>query len=165
MIDFSHVSITRYDDYGNDLEAQGISSEKQLLQSRTYLTDLTMLGTGNLFPTQKGNDLNSTTGILNFAQAITHRLMTTKGEHPQDYSLGIAWNKYLGKAFYDIDLVIAELSSEIVTEVMRDIRTAEVTSIQIEFVDITHLNVHLVVLPVGETSYIELSFLASSGGG
>lgn len=103
-----------------------------------FKVDLYMPATGDLIadPRDKKekSDIKLVTGIYNYAQQITHRLMTEKGTHPIDRNLGIAWSSYLG-SYLSKSSVKIRLSREIEEEMLKDYRTDEVISISVEFED------------------------------
>jgi hypothetical protein len=82
-----------------------------------------------------GKDLSNVSGILNYAQAITHRLMTYRGTMPGDAAYGMPWNNYLGKTYKNKSLIIANLTQDLEDEVFKDRRTASVKNITVEFLD------------------------------
>jgi len=57
------------------------------------------------------NDLDQASGIYNFAQGITHRLITFRGTMPGDPNFGVPWGNYLGKNYKNKSLVIASTTA------------------------------------------------------
>lgn len=128
--------------YQNNLNLQRNSS-------RALRTDFLMaqeFTEGGLYVS--GNDLAKVSGILNFAQAITHRLMTYRGTMPGDINFGIPWTNYLGKTYNNKSLVIADLTEEVENEVFKDDRTQEIRSINIEFLNPNVVKVDVTLVPV-----------------
>lgn len=165
MIDFSNVTIKTDDGgYLQDDNLQKTSQESSTSESEVFLTDLFMAATGKLYPTERKKDLKLISGVYNYAQAITHRLMTVRGEHPMDFTLGISWNRYLGKVVYDRELLELELAEEIVNEVTRDQRTGEVTYLSVTFSDINVIKVVLVLTPVSFNTEALVEFTAAQRG-
>lgn len=165
MIYFNRISIRNLTSgYVDDIEEQ----LKNLEESKNYLelygTDLAMLGEGDLLPEKSisGTDLRIVGGVLNYAQAVIHRLSTVRGTLPEDPTIGISWYNYLGNTYSNKDFVLNQLKDEIVTEIFRDYRTQDVPNIVASF---THPNViefELVLVPIN-SSGLNISFSANRG--
>lgn len=156
MIEFSNVSITTdFGEYIRDPELQ--SKEITRLENITdiYGTDIRMLGTGELFIFRK--DLSLVSGIPNLAQALTHRLMTERGHHPMDVTLGIPWSSFLGATYTDSNLVLSRLSTEIVDELTKDVRVLEIQDIEASFVALNVITVSVTIIPIDNNSTFNIS--------
>jgi phage baseplate assembly protein W len=164
MIDFANVSIkSDWNDYPNDLASQStnrdIASENDLI----FASDIYMFATGKMYSTTD-KKLQVVSGIYNLAQSISHRLMTTRGEHPMDPSIGVPWTRYLGQTYYDKELIMLEISSEIAEEVLKDPRVDSIEDIFVNMVDINAIEISVVITPIGTNSVAEISFTALRGG-
>jgi hypothetical protein len=95
-----------------------------------------------------GKDLSKVSGALNYAQALTHRLITYRGTMPGDATFGVPWQNYLGKTYGNKSLIIADLSQDIENEVFKDRRTAELRNIEVNFVTPNVVTVDLTVVPI-----------------
>lgn len=163
MIDFSNVSITSdFGDYTRFPELQSAEIKRLEENREFYLVDLRMLGTGELY-TDSG-DLMLVGGVTNLAQAITHRLMTEKGTHPMDATLGVPWSSFLGQTYVDADLVLYELMQEVTEEIYKDIRVKEITSIKAEFIDINVISLSITISPTGTGNTFNVSLDVSGTG-
>jgi len=108
--------------------------------------DFLMFAEGGLF--SRLNDLNKAAGIFNYAQAITHRLVTTRGTMPGDPFFGVPWNNYLGKSYKNKSITLANLREDIFREVERDPRTGTVATLDLEFTSPTSIEVNLTLIPI-----------------
>jgi len=150
MITFSLIEIS-IENINENQQIDKIRREKTQLG-----TDLKMLATGNLLTKKKGLDI--AIGIQNFAQAITHRLMTVRGEHPEDASVGVPWNLYLGATYDDANQILADLGGEILTEVYKDYRTTYAKFDYIRFADSNIIEISLSVTnQANDTANISLN--------
>lgn len=126
--------------------------DESLKYTSIYKRDLFMFGEGDLFVNSRqffnDGDLKDIGGLLNYAQAITHRLMTTRGTHPEDRFFGVPWGKYLGVAYVSKNIVSTNLIADITEELYKDSRTSEVVSISINFISNTVLEVACSVRPI-----------------
>lgn len=129
-----------------DIDMQTSILTKKEVEDATYMSDLMMIAEGDIILSRK--DYKLAAGLLNYGQAITHRIMTTKGRHPRDRTLGISWDRYLGQTYMSAELVIAELTTEIEDEVYRDFRTAQVTYVDVSFLDVNTLSVNIGIIPI-----------------
>jgi hypothetical protein len=116
------------------------------LASEVFGMDFLMFAEKGLFAEVK--DLKKVVGIFNFGQAVTHRLMTTRGTMPGDPFFGVPWNRYLGQTYRNKNFLTADLQTEIQDEIFKDARTAEILSINLNFLDINTVTVDLTILPV-----------------
>lgn len=151
MIYFSSIRLKTLDNnYTNDLaeQIQNLQDGQRYLEQ--YGTDLAMMGTGELMPETNvsGTDLLIVGGLLNYTQAILHRLMTVRGTLPEDQTIGISWYNYLGQNYYDKDFILTQLKDEIANEVYRDYRTQDVASIEARFSDNTVIEFEMVLVPI-----------------
>ena len=125
-------------------------------------TDLWMMGTMDLVEEQflgafEEHDLSRAAGMYNYAQAITHRLMTSRGTHPQDRFFGVPWLNYLGRRYISSDVVKSSLIQDITDELYKDSRTKEVVAVEAEFENPNTISVKCIVVPVGvNDEFIEL---------
>lgn len=102
-------------------------------------------------------DLNTATGVYNYAQAITHRLMTTRGTHPADRFFGVPWDRYVGKSYSSGEAIRSSLIQEITDELFKEPRTQNVVYVNAEFETKNVLRVSCAVVPVGVTTDVEIS--------
>jgi len=163
MIEFSNVSITNdFGDYTQYPELQKEEIERLDALREYYLLDLKMMGTGDLF-TEHG-DIAVTGGLNNLAQALTHRLMTERGSHPMDATLGVPWGAFLGETYSDSALVEYELMQEITAELYKDIRVEDITYISVEFIDLNAIKVDVTVSPTGMGTTFGISLNVQGSG-
>ena len=141
-----------------DIDTQTSLLSQKEYEDKTYLADFMMVAEGDVFLSRK--DYKIAAGLLNYGQALTHRIMTTKGNHPRDRTLGIEWNKYLGQSYISKSMVIAELSTELEEEIYRDYRTSEVTYIDIEFLNENTLKIETGVIPIDSNEEVVLTLTA-----
>lgn len=142
-------------------ERESLASVSSNKRNRTlYGTDLEMLATGSLaIDVNNPRDLSRVSGIVNYAQAITHRLMTDRGTHPEDRFFGVPWSKYLGSTYMSKSLVISELVADVTEELYKDHRTQEVISVSAEFESNNTIAVTCSIAPIGfERNVIDVSF-------
>lgn len=112
------------------------------------------------------NDVSSlqrVSGILNYAQGITHRLLTYRGTMPGDPNFGVPWLNYLGKTYKNKSLVIANLSNDIQEEVFKDPRTSLVESLNIQFLDPESVSVDITLVPIYTNANQAVEISISSG--
>ena len=114
--------------------------------SRVLGMDFLMFAEQGLFT--RLTDLNKATGIFNYAQAITHRLSTTRGTMPGDSFFGVPWNNYLGKTYKNKSIVLANLREDILEEIEKDPRTGSVPSINLNFLSPTSIQVDITLIPI-----------------
>lgn len=130
-------------------------------QLRTFfLQDLLMFAEGDLFVdeenSQKG-DLKLAAGLYNFAQAITHRLMTDRGTHPEDAFFGVPWSNYIGQVYNSQSIVYSNLIQDITDELYKDNRTQQVVYVKPNFIDSTTIEVECAVLPINISTSVLVS--------
>lgn len=94
------------------------------------------------------NDLAQAYGIYNFAQGITHRLITFRGTMPGDPNFGVPWGNYLGKTYKNKSLVISNLTQDISDEVFKDRRTNSIQSLDVSFLDPNSVIIDLTIIPI-----------------
>lgn len=111
----------------------------------------------------EGNDLKKSVGTFNLAQAVTHRLMTTRGTMPGDPFFGVPWFNYLGKNYSNKDILLANLREDINDEVLKDSRVGVVKSITANFVDPTTVNVDLSIIPIFTAYSDTINIVISAG--
>jgi hypothetical protein len=149
------------EDYLVDAEAQQRAIDKTNEKSSIYKKDLLMFAEGGLFnhgdKFLPSGDLKSVGGLLNYAQAITHRLMTTRGTMPGDAFFGVPWDLFLGRSYTRSSIVTSNLIQEISDEVGKDRRTQRVVSIKANFIDNNTLEVLVSLLAVGVTLPVDIS--------
>lgn len=130
--------------------------DKSLDSSSFYGRDLMMFAEGDLFVEERekftAKDLQDVGGLLNYAQAITHRLMSTRGYHPGDSQFGVPWTLFLGQTYTSKSAVTYRLIAEITEEIMKDHRTSTVLNVDVNFESPTHVSVNCSVLPVIDTT-------------
>lgn len=124
--------------------------------------DLFMFAEGTLGLTQSiatdmKPDLSIAAGIYNYAQAITHRLMTTRGTHPADRFFGVPWDRYIGKTYSSGETIRSSLVQEITDELFKEPRTQNVVYVTANFQTKNVLEISCAVVPVGVTTDIEIS--------
>lgn len=138
-------------------------SEARLDQSLddvpVYGRDLLMFAEGDLFVGDGPSpDVSSVGGLVNYAQAVTHRLMSTRGYHPGDPSFGVPWNRYIGQSYTNADIVRGQLSADVSEELLKDKRTLQVASIRTEFESPSSIRVTVGVIPVhASASLVEIA--------
>lgn len=110
------------------------------------------------------SSLQRVSGILNYAQGITHRLLTYRGTMPGDPTFGVPWLNYLGKTYRSAGLVSANLSRDIEEEVFKDPRTASVDSLSVSFISPEAVNVELTLVPIYTNSNQAVEISLTSGG-
>jgi len=118
---------------------------------RLFGTDLLMFAEGDLFSEQdfrSKKDLELVSGVYNYAQDITHRLMTTRGTMPGDPFFGVPWNEYLGTTYANPSNLIRSLIAEVTEELYKDNRTSRVEYVNPEFEAPNVLKVECAVTPV-----------------
>lgn len=108
-----------------------------------------MFAEGDLFVNNTQGDLKLVGSVYNYAQAITHRLMTSRGTHPVDSTFGVPWLNYLGKSYTSSTTVLTNLRQDITDELYKDNRTQKVVQVITKLVDPTIIDVTTVVLPIG----------------
>jgi hypothetical protein len=136
-----------------------LNSDKRA--SEVFGMDFLMFAEKGLF--SEGTDLKKAAGIFNFGQAITHRLMTTRGTMPGDPFFGVPWNNYLGQSYRNKNLLIADLRTEIEDEVLRDSRTSQVLNLNLKFLDINTIEVDMTILPVFTSLEDTVNLLITAG--
>lgn len=145
-----------------DSEAAQISALSRNSQRKNlFSTDLLMFAEGDLFVNNKpyqNKDLDLVSGVYNYAQAITHRLMTARGTMPGDANFGVPWNSYLGTTYANPSNIIRALIAEITDELYKDARTGEVIRVNPEFTAPTVLQVECVVVPINVQTNVDISF-------
>ena len=154
----------------NFLEDQSVS--QSLLDNgrnrvRLLGTDLYMFGTGDLLFEERIRefervDLGRVAGVYDYAQAITHRLMTSRGTLPEDRFFGVPWNSYIGRSYISSSAVRTNLVQDITDELYRDRRTQEVVYVRVDFKSPTVVAVECAVIPVG-TSTEEIQIAMTVG--
>jgi hypothetical protein len=130
---------------------------------RSYGIDLMMFAEGDLFVNTTDNfsskDLKEVGGLLNYAQAVTHRLVTDRGTHPEDRFFGVPWRTYLGQTYVSKGIVSARMIAEITEELYKDRRTKEVVEVKADFKNPTTVEVTCSVIPLMfKTELINISF-------
>lgn len=136
-IEFNNVSVS----YQNttlvgDIDNQITRLNEAESRRRLFRSDLAMLAEGDLWTTKEpleSKDLMVVSGLLNFAQAVTHRLMTPRGYHPADPSFGVPWYDYLGQVVGHKAVVEAQLMADVTEELSKDPRTGAVLKVSVEF--------------------------------
>jgi hypothetical protein len=114
-------------------------------------TDLFMFADGELFVNNrlyKNKDLETVSGVYNYAQGITHRLMTARGTMPGDSLFGVPWNNYLGITYSNSQNIIRALIADITDELYKDSRTGSVLGVKASFVSPGVINVITSIKPV-----------------
>lgn len=156
---FAHINLL------GDVSEQLKRVENTTSRNQTFGKDLMMMGEGTLFATEsrlaKG-DLLVVSGILNYAQAITHRLMTPRGYHPADSSFGVPWYDYLGMTVGNRLIVEGQLILDISDELMKDKRTQKVEGVRVNFDTHSSIELECSVVPVGYgTETLDVSLRAA----
>jgi hypothetical protein len=111
----------------------------------------------------EGGDFKKAVGVFNLAHALTHRLMTTRGTMPGDAFFGIPWNNYLGRTYSNKNLVIANLTEDIASEILKDSRVGQIKSINILFSSPTVLTVDVSVIPILTAYSDTINIVITSG--
>lgn len=138
------------------LIADGVEKEALYARSqeniRLYGTDLLMFAEGDLFINERqffsSGDLREVSGLLNYAQAITHRLVTDRGTHPEDRFFGVPWRNYLGQSYASKSVITSRLVADITEELYKDRRTKEVAEVRAVFSTPTSVEVTCSVIPI-----------------
>ena len=132
------------------IEAQVNASRQSAAVTKAMGTELLMFAEGDLFPQglPHSRDIGVAKGLANYAQAITHRLMTTRGTHPEDYFFGVPWDNYIGNTYMSRGLIIGTLIVDITEELYKDRRTSRVVYVNAEFTEPTIIDVKCAVEPV-----------------
>lgn len=135
-------------------------SQKALTDTRERVRlmgiDLLMFASGDLLSENRIRefekiDLARGAGIYNYAQAITHRLMTSRGTHPEDRFFGVPWFNYLGRIYVNPSTILSSLTQDITDEVFKDSRTQDVIYVTPSFLNVNTIRVEMSLLPVGVT--------------
>lgn len=147
------INLKRFLD-DSSVSSQSLADTKERV--RLLGIDLFMFATGDLAMEERIRefekvDLARAAGIYNYAQAITHRLMTTRGTHPEDRFFGIPWLNYLGRTYTTSTTVLSSLTQEITDELLKDSRTQDVIYVTPNFISPTIIRVDTAVLPIGVT--------------
>lgn len=152
-ITFNNVNVAfAHRNLVSDVTEQLLRVEETTARNQAYSKDLMMMGEGTLFASEgviAKKDLVVVSGILNYAQAITHRLMTPRGYHPADPSFGVPWYRYLGQSYTNKLLVEGDLILDITEELYKDRRTQSVEEVRVSFEGIHIINLECKVVPVG----------------
>lgn len=125
--------------------------------------DLFMFATGDLLLEERIRefdkvDLGRAAGIYDYAQSITHRLMTARGTLPEDRFFGVPWYNYIGRSYVSSAAIKSSLVQDITDELYRDNRTREVVYVKAEFESPTVVKVECAVVPIGTlTEQIEVA--------
>lgn len=130
-----------------------LSKHERSLDARvSYGVDLMMFSSGDLFINESNmfisKDLMRVGGLLNLAQAVTHRLATDRGTHPEDRFFGVPWRNYLGQAYSSRSSVSSSLVADITEEIYKDRRVKEVVSVSVNFQSPTVISVECSILPL-----------------
>jgi len=133
----------------DDPAAQQRSATENARLTSLFGVDLYMFAEGDLFVNNTQGDLKLVGSVYNYAQAITHRLMTSRGTHPVDSTFGVPWLNYLGKSYTSSTTVLTNLRQDITDELYKDNRTQKVVQVITKLVDPTIIDVTTVVLPIG----------------
>jgi len=139
------------DEIVNSEQNQSLVLNQKEENKEIFGSDLYMFATGNLFVNDRPyskKDISLVSGIYNYAQAITHRLMTTRGTMPGASSFGVPWDDYIGATYKDKNTVRRLLISDITEEIYKDSRTGEVLSVETNFSDPNVINVVCTITPV-----------------
>lgn len=136
----------------SDVSQSEAALDASLQNSSVYRRDIFMFAKGDMFVNEQeffsARDLKDIGGVLNYAQAITHRLMTTRGTHPEDVFFGVPWYDYLGQRYTDGRVTLSRLTADITEELYKDNRTQEVGYVRPEFNGRTAIFVSCAVIPV-----------------
>lgn len=134
----------------NNIEEQTRRIDDTAARKALFRSDILVLAEGDIWTTTElleKRDFLVTSGILNYAQAITHRLMTPRGYHPADPSFGVPWYDYIGQSYVNRGVIEAQLNADIAVELMKDPRTSVIRSVSSRFVDNNHISVECIVIP------------------
>jgi len=167
LITFNNMNVTfANSELIGDIEEQISRLSASDARRRIFRTDLMMLGEGDIRTTSSSlpsKDMMIVSGVLNYAQALLHRLMTTRGYHPADRSFGVPWDSYLGQSYRNKSIVEAQLSSDVAEEIGKDSRTASVIKVVCKFESPTVVSVVCDVAPVSvDDLVIQLSLSAGA---
>lgn len=139
-------------DFISNVEMSEEKLDKSLEDSSVLGRDLLMIGEGDLFLREReffsARDIRDLGGLLNYAQAISHRLMTPRGYHPEDRFFGVPWYNYIGKTYSSSSAIRSQIVSDVTEEVYKDRRTREVHGVSANFLSPTVLEVTCSVVPV-----------------
>lgn len=148
------------DELTNSEAAQISALSKNAELKSLFKTDLLMFAEGELFVNNRpytAKDLDLVSGVYNYAQAITHRLMTTRGTMPGDRFFGVPWDNYLGVPYQSTNTVTRLLTIDITDELYKDSRTGQVVSVSPEFTSPTSVQVNCTVVPIRLSTSIDIS--------
>ena len=156
-ISFSNIKLSFVDkSILEDLISRNTKQENERLK-QVFKTDLLMYALGDVFENDR-EDLQIISGVYNYAQQITHRLMTTRGFHPEDSTLGVPWNDYIGKTYTNKNLTITNLTQDITDELFKDTRTNRVISVKSVFANPNVIDVECTVEPIYVKTPLILGF-------
>jgi len=133
----------------DDPAAQRRSATENARLKSLFGTDLYMFAEGDLFENESQGDLKIVASVYNYAQAITHRLMTDRGTHPIDSTFGVPWSDYLGHTYMSSTILLTNLRQDITDELYRDGRTQKVVQVITSLKTPDVVDVICVVLPIG----------------
>jgi hypothetical protein len=129
--------------------------------SEVFGMDFLMFAEKGLFA--EGRDLKKATGIFNFGQAVTHRLMTTRGTMPGDPFFGVPWGNYLGQTYRNKSLLLADLRSEVENEVLKDFRTGQILNFNLKFLDVNTVSIDMTIVPIFTSLDESVNLLITAG--
>lgn len=135
-------------EYAEDDVTQKKNISELERRAEIYGTDFFTGGFGDISYTL-GGDIRRVAGLQNLAQQILHRLMTVKGEHPQDSSLGIPWFDFLGVSYRDEDYYLRSLEEEISSELLKESRIESILTLEAKFIDKNAVEVYVEISPAG----------------
>lgn len=152
QISFRNLNVT----YANtqlvgDIDQQITRIQESDARRRAFRTDLMMLGEGDLWVSNsllENRDFLIVSGMLNYAQALTHRLVTPRGYHPADPSFGVPWYSYLGISYTSKSVMQGQLIADITEELIKDSRTGAVLSVTVDFQSPTVITTSCNVVPI-----------------
>lgn len=150
-----------YEDFSSDFSKYQAALSNDASASRVFGMDFLMFAEGGFFKT--GTGLSKASGIFNYGQAITHRLLTHRGTMPGDPLFGVPWGNYLGRSYRNKNPIIASLSQDISEEVFKDPRTGSIYNIDVSFKDINTIEVGIVLIPVLTNFSDRINILISNG--
>lgn len=129
--------------------------------SEVFGMDFLMFAEKGLF--SEGTDLKKAAGIFNFGQAITHRLMTSRGTMPGDPFFGVPWDSYLGQTYRNKSFLNADLKNDIEEEVFKDSRTAQIPRLTLNFLDINTIEIDMTIIPIFTSLDESVNLLITAG--
>lgn len=150
-----------FTDFGEDESFFQAKLDGDRRASEVLGMDFLMFAEGGLFAENK--KLKKATGIFNFAQAITHRLMTTRGTMPGDPFFGVPWGKYLGATYVNKNFLINSLIDDVDEELEKDFRVGRILNIDASFINPNTISLNVSIIPIYTSFSDTVNILITAG--